>query len=93
MLADFSICAEGAIRPACSATYCGFPHMRVAVWTLITLPPHLLAAVGCDGDAAQVSVLAVVPLLLHCESELTDVRASFPAGAAACASVWCGILD
>ena len=74
MLTHPSACAEGtgpASRPELNLC---FPSMRVAEWALVTLPPHLPAAVRSDEDLSKMSILGMIPLVLQHWAEQADVR-------------------
>ena len=50
-----------------------FPGVRMAIWALITMPPHLPVAVRPDEDVALMSILGRVPLALQHWAEQADV--------------------
>ena len=57
-----ALCISG---PTCSAADHGLPIVQVTGWTLITLPPNLSVAAGCDDNGVEVKVFGVVPLALQ----------------------------
>ena len=60
--AAIALCISG---PSCSVKDLGLPAVQVTGWTLITLPPHLPVAAGCDDNVAEVKVFGVIPLALQ----------------------------
>ena len=65
VLTDISVGTEGTTSAIGPAGYCCLPFMRVAICTLITLPPRLFAGIRLDKSVPQVCVPSVVKLALQ----------------------------
>ena len=84
------VCTEGAGSAIGSVPNSCFPLMSMAMWALVTSPPHPLLGVRFDEDAAKMTILGMVPLQLQQWAEQADVRALLPANA--CVLI-CGVVQ
>ncbi len=74
VLAHFAAAALRTTTASGSVIYRRFPSVQVAIWALITYPPHLLGVVRLDVNGAQVSIGSMVPLLLKSWIKAADIR-------------------
>ena len=74
VLAHFAAAALGATSAIAPLIDGRLPAVQVAIWALITYPPHLLAAVRLDVNGAQVTIGSMVPLLLKSWIKAADIQ-------------------
>ena len=86
MLTCSFVCTEGTRSAIRSVSNTSFPHMRLAIWALITAPPHLSVTVRLDQDVVKMHILDMMPLALQHWAEQADVWA-LPL-ADACVLIW-----
>ena len=66
----------GAFGSICATCYDSLPPVRLPSLARAAAPPDLPVALRSDGDAAQVGVGVMVPLLLQVRSQLANIGAS-----------------
>ena len=74
VLAHFAAATLGATCAIAPVANSRLPAVQVAIWALITYPPHLLAAVRLDVNGAQVTIGSMVPLLLKSWIKAADIQ-------------------